>query len=479
DGRSRIRSVAQRPVTSTFPHPGWVNQDANELWRTTLAVVREAIAGAGIEPAALSGIGIANQRETTILWDRATGEPVGPAIVWQSRQSSALIDDLVRRGKAELYQEATGLVPDAYFSATKIAWIFEEDPELRRRAEAGEIGFGTVDSWLMWKLSGGRVHLIEASNASRTMLYDIRAGAWSSELLADLGIPTAILPRVVGSSGVVFESDATVLGASVPVAGVAGDQQAALFGQSCFRPGQAKNTYGTGSFLLMNTGRTAVRSTNRLVSTIAWSIAGEVTYALEGAIFVTGSAVQWLRDGLGIIDEAADVEALAGSVPDSGGVVFVPALAGLGAPHWDQHARGTIFGITRGTTRAHIARATLEGIAFQTCDVLDAMTADSGVTLTELRVDGGAATNNLLMQIQADALGVPVVRPRFVETTAFGAAYLAGLATGVWSGLDAIEACRQEERRFEPSVSTTEARPNRDRWREAILRSRGWVGAGF
>lgn len=479
DGRSRIRSVAQRPVASTFPHPGWVNQDAGELWRTTLAVVREAIAGAGIQPAALGGIGIANQRETTILWDRATGEPVAPAIVWQSRQSSALIDDLARRGKAELYQETTGLVPDAYFSATKIAWLLQRESGLRRRAEAGEIAFGTVDSWLMWKLSGGRVHLIEASNASRTMLYDIRAGVWSSELLAYLGIPAAILPRVVGSSGVVFESEATVLGASVPVAGVAGDQQAALFGQSCFRPGQAKNTYGTGSFLLMNTGRTAVRSTNRLLSTIAWAIAGEVTYALEGAIFVTGSAVQWLRDGLGIIDEAADVEALAGSVPDSGGVVFVPALVGLGAPHWDQHARGTIFGITRGTTRAHLARATLEGIAFQTCDVLDAMTADSGVTLTELRVDGGAATNDLLMQIQADALGVPVVRPRFVETTAFGAAYLAGLATGVWSGLDAIEANRQEERRFEPSASATAARPDRDRWREAVARSRGWVGAGF
>jgi glycerol kinase len=478
DATGRELGSAQRPIPISYPHPGWVNQDANDLWTITLRVVREAIARSGMKASDLAGIGIANQRETTVLWERKSGKPASPAIVWQSRQSVPQVDAIERRGMAATYQQTTGLLPDAYFSATKLAWAFETEPELRRRADAGELLFGTVESWIMWNLSGGRVHLTDVSNASRTMLFDIHRLEWSSELLADLAVPASILPKVVDNSGILFETDPAVIGAAVPVAGSAGDQQAALFGQSCFRPGEAKNTYGTGSFLLINTGHTAVESTNKLLTTVAWKFGTEVTYALEGAVFVTGAAVQWLRDGLGIIRDAAEVEALAASVPDSGGVVFVPALAGLGAPDWDGDARGTILGITRGTTAGHIARATLEAIAFQTRDVLDAMAGDSGISLAELRVDGGVARNNLAMQIQADLLGVPVVRPAVTETTAMGAAYLAGLATGVWGGIDEIREQWRVDRRFSPAMPGGERQGAYERWREAVDRARGWAAVG-
>ncbi len=475
DAHGAIHGLAQRPIQPAYPHPGWVEQDAMRLWETTLAVVREVLEQTGTPASSLAAIGIANQRETTVLWDRRTGAPVAPAIVWQSRQSAPLVEAIERRGMTETYQRRTGLVPDAYFSATKIAWLLDRDPELRRRAEAGEVLFGTVDSWLLWHLSGGRMHATDYTNASRTMLYDIRALAWADDLLADLAIPCAMLPEVRDSSGVLFEAEPSLLGRTVPVAGVAGDQQAALVGQVCFRSGEAKNTYGTGSFLLLHTGNEAQASSHRLLTTIASGIGGRIEYALEGAIFVTGAAVQWLRDGLGIIQEAAEVEALAASVPDSAGVVFVPALSGLGAPYWDPNARGTLLGITRGTTAAHIARATLEAIALQVKEVLDAMEADSGVALAELRVDGGAAANDLLLQIQADILGVPVVRPRVVETTALGAAALAGLAVGLWKDRDDLRSTWQEDRRFEPRLSASE----RDRllatWRAGVERSRQWV----
>jgi glycerol kinase len=476
DADGAIRGLAQQPTTQLYPHPGWVNQDGREIWSTILAVARAALAGAGVTAESVAAIGITNQRETTILWDRATGEPVAPAIVWQSRQTAPLVEAIRERGMTETYQAVTGLVPDAYFSATKIAWLLDQDPELRRRAEAGEVLFGTVDSWLLWHLSGGTLHATDPSNASRTMLYDIRRLDWSDELLADLAIPRAMLPVVKPSSGLFCETPATLFGAPLPVAGVAGDQQAALFGQTCFAPGEAKNTYGTGSFLLLQTGEEVRASANRLLTTIAWGIGGRTYYALEGAIFVTGAAIQWLRDGLGIIKEARDVEALAASVPDSGGVVFVPALVGLGAPYWDQAARGTLIGITRGTTAAHIARATLEAIACQCRDVLDAMHADAGIDLTELKVDGGATANDLLMQIQADLLGVPVVRPNTLETTALGAAYLAGLATGVWPDQATVRSHWQVDRRFEPSISADERDSRYAIWRRAVERAKGWAG---
>lgn len=474
DRDGRIRGLGQHPTRQIYPQPGWVHQDADDLWETTVSSVNDALATAGIAAGKLAAIGITNQRETTILWDRITGQPVAPAIVWQSRQTASLVTAIEERGKTATYQQITGLVPDAYFSATKIAWLLDEDTEIRRRAEAGEVLFGTVESWLLWRLSGGKAHLTDVSNASRTMLFDIRALAWSGPLLSDLSIPAAMLPRPVGNSEVLHETDSTLLGAAVPVAGAAGDQQAALFGQACFDAGQAKNTYGTGSFMLLHTGTEAVPSRNRLLTTVAWRIGDVVEYALEGSIFVTGAAVQWLRDGLGIIDRAADVEPLAASVADSDGVLFVPALVGLGAPHWDPAARGTLVGLTRGTTKAHIARATLEAIAFQARDVLDAMTADCGVALTELRVDGGAAANNLLMQIQADLLGVPVVRPLITETTALGAAYLAGLAVGLWQDRAELATKWKVDRRFEPTMSAAERERRYQRWREAVERSKGW-----
>lgn len=463
--------MVQQEITQHYPQAGWVNHDASEIWDVTLRVTREVIASAGVSPANITAIGITNQRETTVLWDRATGRPVAPAIVWQSRQSSDIVDDIVHRGMAETYQRITGLVPDAYFSATKIAWILERDADLRRRAEAGDLAFGTIDSWLIWNLSGGTCHLTDYANASRTMLFDIRKLEWSRELLADLDIPMALLPEVRGNSEILCESAADLVGVAIPVAGVAGDQHAALFGQACFAPGEAKNTYGTGSFLLMQTGRDAIASDHRLLTTIAWGINGEINYALEGSIFVTGSAVQWLRDGLAIIKEARDVEVLAASVPDADGVHFVPALTGLGAPHWDSQARGSISGITRGTTAAHIARATLEAIAFQSCDVLNAMQADSGITLAELRVDGGASRNDLLMQIQANVLGVPVVRPANVETTVFGAAYLAGLAVGVWADREDVRESWAVDKRFEPAWSAHERETRYAGWKDAVGRT--------
>jgi len=471
DGHGTSVGMVQQEITQHYPKAGWVNHDASEIWDVTLQVSRDVIGGAGISPAEIAGIGITNQRETTVLWDRATGQPVAPAIVWQSRQSSVIVDDIVRRDMADTYQRITGLVPDAYFSATKIAWLLEHDPVLRRRAEAGELAFGTIDSWLIWNLSDGTCHLTDYSNASRTMLFDIRGLEWSDELLADLDIPRALLPEVQGNSEILCETAPDLFGAAIPVAGVAGDQQSALFGQACFAPGEAKNTYGTGSFLLMQTGREAITSDHRLLTTIAWGIGGEINYALEGSIFVTGAAVQWLRDGLGIIREAHDVEQLAASVPNAGGVHFVPALTGLGAPHWDSEARGTITGITRGTTAAHIARATLEAIAFQSRDVLDAMQADSGITLAELRVDGGASSNDLLMQIQADVLGVAVVRPANVETTVLGAAHLAGLAVGVWTDREDVRESWAVDMRFEPTWSADERESRYDGWKAAVRRT--------
>jgi glycerol kinase len=475
DRAGAVHGVVQQPVGATYPEPGWVNQDASELWRTTLACAREVLAAAGSAAERVVAIAIANQRETTILWDRATSEPVGPAIVWQSRQSAPVVSQIAARGMTGEYQRITGLIPDAYFSGTKIAWLLERDPALRARAEAGEICFGTVESWLLWNLSGGRVHATDASNASRSMLMDLSTREWSTELLADLQVPAAMLPRIVDNAGQVCETDPSHFGRPIPVTGLAGDQQAALFGQACYAPGDAKNTYGTGSFLLMNTGNAPVASRHRLLSTIGWTTPAGATYALEGAVFVTGSAVQWLRDGLGIIPDSASVEPLAASVPDAGGVVFVPALTGLGAPWWDADARGTLLGITRGTTSAHIARATLDAIAHQCRDVVEAMGDDAGVPLGSLRVDGGASANDLLMQTQADLLGVPVVRPANVETTALGAAYLAGLGIGLYSGLDEIAANWKIDRIFEPSIGADARNTRHARWTKAVKRASGWA----
>lgn len=468
DHDGQVVASAQREIDQLYPHPGWVNQDAAHIWDVTLDVVRQVLARVG-GAGAIAAIGITNQRETTVLWDRTTGEPVAPAIVWQSRQTAPLVSEIERRGKSGVYQQITGLVPDAYFSATKVAWLLDQDTGLRKRAEAGEIAFGTIDSWLIWKLTEGARHVTDYANASRTMLYDIRKLEWAQELLADLNIPAAMLPEVLDNAG--HLGTATVLGAVIPITGVAGDQQSALFGQACFAPGEAKNTYGTGSFLLMQTGREAQASTHRLLTTIAWGIDGVVEYALEGAIFVTGSAVQWLRDGLGIIERAEDVEALAGSVDDAGGVHFIPALAGLGAPYWDAGARGTITGLTRGSTAAHLARATLEAIAFQSRDVLNAMQADARVHLEELRVDGGAARNDLLMQIQADVLGVPVVRPENVETTVRGAAYLAGIGCGFWPDRGAVRERIVIDRRFDPAIGDRERDARYTAWQAAVQRA--------
>jgi len=468
----RFVDVAQQEIEQIYPRPGWVNQDAEHIWDVTLRVTRQVVGRLEGGIGRIAAIGITNQRETTVLWERATGKPVAPAIVWQSRQTAPLVEAIEQRGMAETYQRITGLIPDAYFSATKIAWLLDHDPELRGRAEAGEICFGTIDSWLIWKLSGGARHVVDASNASRTMLFDIRSQTWCDELLRDLGIPQAILPEVVANAGELATTDPAVLGAAIPISGSAGDQQAALFGQACFRPGEAKNTYGTGSFLLMETGREAMTSCHRLLTTIAWNCEGATEYALEGSIFVTGAAVQWLRDGLGIIKQAADIEPLAASVPDTAGVAFVPALSGLGAPHWDADARGTITGITRGTTAAHIARATLEAIALQSRDVLHAMEADAEIRLEELRVDGGAAQNDLLMQIQADLLGVPVVRPKNVETTVLGAAYLAGIGCGLWAGREDVRASWEIDRRFEPRITDRERADRIALWQDAVERAR-------
>ncbi|HEX2281334.1 MAG TPA: glycerol kinase GlpK [Thermomicrobiales bacterium] len=475
DELARVRSIAQEPTTQLYPHPGWVNQDAAEIWNTTVEAARTALHLAGLSGPDVAAIGIVNQRETLVVWDRETGDPVSPAIVWQSRQSQPQVEALLARGMGPAYQTRTGLVPDAYFTASKLAWLLGENSDLQRRADAGELLAGTVDSWLLWNLTGGAVHATDVSNASRTMLFDIRTLEWSNDLVQDMAIPPLMIPRVVACAGTSGVTTPAWFDVEIPVSGIAGDQQAALFGQTCFAPGDAKNTYGTGSFLLMNTGEELKRSTNRLLSTVAWKIGQRVDYALEGSVFISGAAVDWLRDGLGIIDSVQDVEPLASTVDDSGGVTVVPALTGLGAPHWDAAARGTILGLTRGSTAAHVARATLEAIAFQTRDVIDAMTADSGIPLTSLRADGGAARNDLLMQIQADVLGVPVIRPQNVETTAVGAAFLAGLGCGLWPDQASLRDLWAVERVFEPEISDGERESRYAVWRLAVDRSRGWA----
>jgi glycerol kinase len=469
-----VRGMAQREFQQFFPGPGWVEHDPVEIWQTQLATAREALNRAGVGADAVAAIGVTNQRETTVLWDRRTGDPLHRAIVWQDRRTAAFCDELQRAGHAGWVQERTGLVIDAYFSGSKLRWLLDHVPGARARAERGELAFGTIDAWLLWKLTGGRVHATDPSNASRTMLYNLRAGRWDEELLQLLGVPGEVLPKVVPSSGSLAESDAEWFGRPIPVAGIAGDQQAALFGQNCFAPGLAKNTYGTGCFMLMNVGTTPVPSRNRLVTTVAWQVGERTEFALEGSVFIGGAVVQWLRDGLGLIQSSSEIEACAATVPDSGGVYLVPAFAGLGAPYWDQYARGTITGLTRGTTAGHLARAALEGIALQVADVLEVMKQDSQVRMDGLRVDGGAAANNLLMQFQADILQVPVIRPRVTETTALGAAYLAGLAVGFWKSREELQRVWQVDRTFVPAMSRAEAAHRRARWAEALSRARDW-----
>ncbi len=475
DREGRVLSVAQREFRQSYPQPGWVDHDADEIWSAQIAVAAEAIARAGA--VTVEAIGITNQRETTLLWDRASGRPIASAIVWQDRRTAGFCDELRSRGAGELIQSRTGLVLDPYFSATKIRWLLDNVEGARRKAAEGRLAFGTMDSWIVWNLTRGRSHITDATNASRTMLFDIHRAAWDREILALFDIPESLLPTVVPSSAAVATTaDALPVPAGIPIAGIAGDQQAALFGQRCARPGMAKNTYGTGSFVVMNCGEVAPVSSSGLLSTIAWSRPEQpLQYALEGSIFITGAAVQWLRDGLGIIDSAPAVEALAASVPDSGGIAFAPAFTGLGTPHWDPYARGTIVGLTRGTTAAHLARATLESIALQTADVLEAMRTDSGIALRELRVDGAASTNDLLMQIQADLAAIPVLRTAVSETTALGAAYLAGRAVGFWKSDEELDAQWRTDRVFEPRMSEPERRELFDRWRRALARAKGWA----
>jgi glycerol kinase len=474
DHAGGIRAMAQKEFGQHFPQPGWVEHDANEIWATQNGVAAETLSKANLAPRDIAAIGITNQRETTVLWDRATAQPVGPAIVWQDRRTAGFCDQFRRDGHGPLIQEKTGLVIDAYFSGSKLRWILDHVPGARADAEAGRLAFGTIDSWLIWKMTGGKVHVTDPTNACRTMLFNLHTGAWDDELLAILGVPRAVLPEVRKSSEVYGEWEPF----GIPIAGIGGDQQAALFGQACLQPGMVKNTYGTGCFMLMNTGAEPMPSRNHLLTTVAWKIGDRTEYALEGSIFIAGAVVQWLRDGLGLIRHAADVEKLAASVPDNGGVYLVPAFAGLGAPHWDPYARGSISGLTRGTTAAHLARAALEGIAFQVADVLHAMEADAGIRLKELRVDGGACANNLLMQFQADLLGVPVIRPAVQETTALGAAHLAGLAVGYWQGLAEIAAQWKIDRAFEPSMPATTRDTLRESWTKALERSKSWEPAG-
>ncbi|MBS1816351.1 MAG: glycerol kinase GlpK [Acidobacteria bacterium] len=470
----RIVAVAQKEFTQIFPHAGWVEHDPHEIWASQIGVAIEALGRAGLNASDIAAIGITNQRETTILWDRETGEPIHNAIVWQDRRTAEFCEQLKADGAGALVQQKTGLLIDAYFSASKIRWMLDHVDGARAKARAGRLAFGTVDSWLIWKLTGGREHVTDVSNASRTMLFDIHTLSWDEELLRLFDVPSSMLPQVRPSSGVYGETSTSLGLGQVPIAGVAGDQQSALFGQMCRRPGMSKNTYGTGCFLLQNIGTTPTMSRNQLVTTVAWQIGGRTEYALEGSVFIGGAVVQWLRDGLGIIRTAADVEALALTVPDNGGVYLVPAFAGLGAPHWDSFARGAMVGLTRGTTAGHIARAALESIAFQVADLLDAMGADCGIHATELRVDGGAAANNTLMQIQADLLGVPVVRPAVTETTALGAACLAGLGVGYWRSADDLTGQWQVDRRFDPAMHPERVRALRQRWREAVERAKAW-----
>ena len=469
DHDGNIRSTAQQEFTQHFPKPGWVEHDPMEIWASEAAVIAEAISKIGINGLDIAAIGITNQRETTIVWDAETGAPVYNAIVWQDRRTSEFCDSLKAKGLVDKIREKTGLIIDAYFSGTKIKWILDNVPGARERAEAGKLRFGNVDSWLVWQLTRGEVHVTDVSNASRTMLFNINSLEWDRELMELFGIPASMMPRVCSSSEVYGYTKTTIFAHEVPIAGIAGDQQAALFGQMCTTPGSVKNTYGTGCFLLMNTGEKPILSKNNLLTTVAWKIGETVNYALEGSIFVGGSVVQWLRDGLGIIRSSSEIEALATSVPDNGGVYFVPALTGMGAPYWDQYAHGVICGITRGTTAAHIARAALEGIAFQTMDIVSAMERDAGVPLAELKVDGGASRNNLMMQFQADILGANVIRPEVTETTALGACYLAGLAVGYWSSLDEIKQQWKAERTFVPSGADMTA--SKDGWKDAISRT--------
>ncbi len=477
DHSGSIVGVAQREFEQHYPQSGWVEHDANEIWKTQLAVGREVLEQTGVSAQDVVAIGITNQRETTVVWDRTTGQPIANAIVWQDRRTAEYCDKLREAGHTDKVQAKTGLVIDAYFCATKIRWILENVPDARGRAERGELAFGTIDSWLLWNLTAGNVHATDVTNASRTMLLNIENCQWDDDLLDLFEIPRSMLPEVLPSSHVYGESNADLLGAAIKLGGAAGDQQSALFGQNCTEHGMAKNTYGTGCFMLMNVGDTPVPSKCKLLTTVACGLEQASQYALEGSVFIAGAAIQWLRDGVQMIDSAPEVEGLAASVPDSDGVYMVPAFAGLGAPYWDAYARGAIIGITRGTTRAHIARAALEGIAFQVADVLDAMKTDSGMPMTELRVDGGASANDLLMQFQSDISQVPVIRPKVIETTALGAAFLAGLAVGFWNSPEEITGVWQTDRVFEPKMSVDEVTHRRTRWQDALGRSRHWEPA--
>jgi len=478
DHDGAVLGTAQKEFPQIFPQPGWVEHDPQEIWTSQISVATEVLGRAHVRPRDVAALGITNQRETTIVWDRETGQPVHNAIVWQDRRTAEHCDRVKAAGHEALVRDRTGLVIDAYFSGTKVAWILDHVEGAREKARAGRLAFGTVDSWLVWKLTSGATHITDVSNASRTMLFNIHTMAWDEDLLRLLDVPPGMLPEVRPSSEVYGRVSTTLGLQDVPIAGIAGDQQAALFGQMCVAPGLTKNTYGTGCFALQNTGAAPVTSRNRLVSTVAWRIGDRTEYALEGSVFIGGAVVQWLRDGLGLIQTSGEVEALAQSVPDNGGVYLVPAFAGLGAPHWDAYARGTIVGITRGTTGAHIARAALESIAYQVGDLLDAVHRDAGIPLSELRVDGGASTNDMLMQFQADVLGVPVVRPAVTETTALGAAYLAGLAVGFWGSPGEIASQWRVDRRFEPSAPRSRMDEMKARWQEALARSRGWLPAG-
>ncbi len=470
----KVVAQAGRDFRQIYPRPGWVEHDPEEIWSSQLEAAREVISRSGTSAAEIAAVGITNQRETTIVWDAETGKPLYNAIVWQCRRTADRCEELKARGVDLMLRERTGLVTDAYFSATKVEWILENVPGSRALAESGRLRFGNVDSWLVYRLTGGRVHATDYSNASRTLLFDIRRLAWDEDIAAIFRIPLSMLPAAVASSGILGETEPDLFGAGIAIAGIAGDQQAALFGQTCFQTGRAKNTYGTGCFMLLNTGSQAVPSKD-LVTTIAWGMDGKITYALEGSVFIAGAVIQWLRDELGIIHSAADSEPLARSVPDANGVYFVPAFVGLGAPYWDSYARGAIVGLTRGSGRAHIARAALEAIAYQTRDVLESMERDSGIRLAALGVDGGAAANDLLCQFQADILGVAAERPAVAETTALGAAYLAGLATGFWSGIDEISRNHNVEKRFEPRMGTADRERLYAGWRRAVERARGWV----
>lgn len=471
DHEGRICATAQKEFPQHFPKPGWVEHDPKDIWSSEASVIAEAITSMGINGLNIAGIGITNQRETTIVWDAETGEPVYNAIVWQDRRTSEYCDSLKEQNLTGFIREKTGLIIDAYFSATKIRWILENVPGARARAEAGKLRFGTVDTWLLWNLTRGECHMTDVSNASRTMLFNIHTLNWDEELMKLFGIPMSMLPEVHSSSEIYGYTKTTIFAHKVPVAGIAGDQQAALFGQMCTTPGSVKNTYGTGCFLLMNSGTKPITSSHNLLTTIAWKIGDTVNYALEGSIFVGGSVVQWLRDGLGIIKSSSEIESLAMTVPDNGGVYFVPALTGLGAPYWDQYAKGTICGLTRGTTAAHIARAALEGIAFETMDIVNAMEHDAGIKLAELKVDGGASRNNLMMQFQADILGTKVIRPKITETTAMGACYLAGLATGYWDSLDDIKRQWNADKVFEPLAPAEKVLKLKEGWANAIGRT--------